>query len=153
VSTHLGRPIKTLAASGIKDFSRLLGLVARSSPLGRNITIDDVGNVAAFLLSDLAASPRDHVRRRGFSQAMSGTGIEPALEPAGRSCLGDAVDIVAPPAIGAAVVLHQAVHVGLEAGKAALNSRVKRRYSTIFLLKRSPGSAADARGYASAARS
>ena len=48
-------PIKTLAASGIKDFSKLLGLVARSAPLGRNITIDDVGNVAAFLLSDLAA--------------------------------------------------------------------------------------------------
>ena len=48
-------PIKTLAASGIKDFSKLLGLVSRASPIRRNVTIDDVGNVAAFLLSDLAA--------------------------------------------------------------------------------------------------
>ena len=48
-------PIKTLAASGIKDFGRLLGLVAAASPMRRNVTIDDVGNVAAFLLSDLAA--------------------------------------------------------------------------------------------------
>ena len=47
-------PIKTLAASGIKDFGKLLGLVASASPLRRNVTIEDVGNVAAFLLSDLA---------------------------------------------------------------------------------------------------
>ncbi len=48
-------PIKTLAASGIKDFGRLLGLVASASPIRRNITIDEVGNVAAFLFSDLAS--------------------------------------------------------------------------------------------------
>ncbi|CAD5366396.1 enoyl-(acyl-carrier-protein) reductase, NADH-dependent [Rubrivivax sp. A210] len=48
-------PIKTLAASGVKDFGRLLGMVAATSPLGRNVTIDEVGNVAAFLLSDLAS--------------------------------------------------------------------------------------------------
>ena len=48
-------PIKTLAASGIKDFGKLLAIVANTSPLRRNITIEDVGNVAAFLLSDLAA--------------------------------------------------------------------------------------------------
>jgi enoyl-[acyl-carrier protein] reductase I len=47
-------PIKTLAASGIKDFGKLLGIVAQAAPLRRNVTIDDVGNVAAFLLSDLA---------------------------------------------------------------------------------------------------
>jgi enoyl-[acyl-carrier protein] reductase I len=47
-------PIKTLAASGIKDFGKLLGMVAAASPLRRNVTIEDVGNVAAFLLSDLA---------------------------------------------------------------------------------------------------
>ena len=47
-------PIKTLAASGIKDFGKLLGIVAGGAPLRRNVTIDDVGNVAAFLLSDLA---------------------------------------------------------------------------------------------------
>ena len=48
-------PIKTLAASGIKDFGKLLGVVAGASPLRRNVTIEDVGNVAAFLLSDLAS--------------------------------------------------------------------------------------------------
>jgi enoyl-[acyl-carrier protein] reductase I len=48
-------PIKTLAASGIKDFGKLLGMVAAASPLRRNVTIEDVGNVAAFLMSDLAA--------------------------------------------------------------------------------------------------
>ena len=48
-------PIKTLAASGIKDFGKLLGVVASVAPLRRNVTIEDVGNVAAFLLSDLAA--------------------------------------------------------------------------------------------------
>jgi enoyl-[acyl-carrier protein] reductase I len=48
-------PIKTLAASGIKGFGKLLNLVADVSPIRRNVTIDDVGNVAAFLLSDLSA--------------------------------------------------------------------------------------------------
>jgi len=48
-------PIKTLAASGIKDFGKLLSIVASASPLRRNVTIEDVGNVAAFLLSDLAS--------------------------------------------------------------------------------------------------
>jgi enoyl-[acyl-carrier protein] reductase I len=47
-------PIKTLAASGIKDFSKLLNIVASASPLRRNVTIGDVGNAAAFLLSDMA---------------------------------------------------------------------------------------------------
>ncbi len=47
-------PIKTLAASGIKDFGKLLGKVAESAPIRRNVTIEDVGNVAAFLLSDMA---------------------------------------------------------------------------------------------------
>ncbi len=48
-------PIRTLAASGIKGFGRILDFVEANSPLRRNVTIDDVGNVAAFLLSDLAA--------------------------------------------------------------------------------------------------
>lgn len=47
-------PIKTLAASGIKDFGKLLNVVADVAPIRRNVTIEDVGNVAAFLLSDLA---------------------------------------------------------------------------------------------------
>lgn len=48
-------PIRTLAASGIKDFTKLLAVAANGSALRRNVTIEDVGNVAAFLLSDLAA--------------------------------------------------------------------------------------------------
>jgi enoyl-[acyl-carrier protein] reductase I len=48
-------PIKTLAASGIAGFGKILKFVEASAPLRRNVTIDDVGNVAAFLLSDLAA--------------------------------------------------------------------------------------------------
>lgn len=48
-------PIKTLAASGISGFSKILHHVAAHSPLRRNVTIEEVGNVAAFLLSDLAS--------------------------------------------------------------------------------------------------
>ncbi|WER47090.1 enoyl-ACP reductase FabI [Cupriavidus sp. WKF15] len=48
-------PIKTLAASGIKDFGKLLNAFEASAPLRRNVTIEEVGNVAAFLLSDLAS--------------------------------------------------------------------------------------------------
>ncbi len=47
-------PIKTLAASGIGDFGKLLGYTEKVSPLRRNVTTDEVGNVAAFLCSDLA---------------------------------------------------------------------------------------------------
>jgi enoyl-[acyl-carrier protein] reductase I len=48
-------PIKTLAAAGIKSFRRMLKKNADRAPLGRNITIDEVGNTAAFLCSDLAS--------------------------------------------------------------------------------------------------
>ncbi|MDO5059267.1 MAG: enoyl-ACP reductase FabI [Neisseria sp.] len=48
-------PIKTLAASGIADFSKLLNHVAEQNPLGRNVTIEEVGNAAAFLLSPLSS--------------------------------------------------------------------------------------------------
>jgi enoyl-[acyl-carrier protein] reductase I len=75
-------PIKTLAASGIKDFGKLLGQVATASPLGRNVTIDDVGNVAAFLLSDLAAGVTAEITYvdGGFSQGMGAMG---SATPAG----------------------------------------------------------------------
>jgi enoyl-[acyl-carrier protein] reductase I len=48
-------PIKTLAASGIKDFNEILRYVENNAPLRRNVTIEQVGNAAAFLLSDLAS--------------------------------------------------------------------------------------------------
>jgi enoyl-[acyl-carrier protein] reductase I len=67
-------PIKTLAASGIKGFGRILDVVEQNAPLRRNVTIDDVGNVAAFLLSDLAAGVTSEITYvdAGFSHAMSG---------------------------------------------------------------------------------
>jgi enoyl-[acyl-carrier protein] reductase I len=48
-------PIKTLAAAGIANFRKMLGHVEQYAPLRRSVTIEDVGNVAAFLCSDLAA--------------------------------------------------------------------------------------------------
>ena len=48
-------PIKTLAAAGIGGFSKILHFVEKNAPLRRGVTIHEVGNVAAFLLSDLAS--------------------------------------------------------------------------------------------------
>ena len=48
-------PIKTLASAGIGGFSKIQRFVEKNAPLRRNVTIDEVGNVAAFLLSDLAS--------------------------------------------------------------------------------------------------
>jgi len=48
-------PIKTLSAAGIAGFRKMLGQVAEVAPLRRNVTLEDVGNAAAFLCSDLAA--------------------------------------------------------------------------------------------------
>lgn len=48
-------PIRTLAASGINNFKAMLSKAADTAPLKRNVTIEEVGNVAAFLCSDLAS--------------------------------------------------------------------------------------------------
>jgi enoyl-[acyl-carrier protein] reductase I len=68
-------PIKTLAASGIKDFGKLLGQFAAQAPIRRNVTIDDVGNTAAFLMSDLAAGISAEITYvdGGFSQTAMST--------------------------------------------------------------------------------
>ena len=67
-------PIKTLAASGIKDFGKLLGAFSSMTPIRRPITIDDVGNTAAFLMSDLAAGISAEIVYvdGGFSQVAIG---------------------------------------------------------------------------------
>jgi enoyl-[acyl-carrier protein] reductase I len=77
-------PIKTLAASGIKDFGRILDVVARQSPLRRNVTIDDVGNVAAFLLSDLAAGVTAEITHvdGGYNQIVGGLAADNGGSPA-----------------------------------------------------------------------
>ena len=67
-------PIKTLAASGIKGFGRIMDAVERIAPLRRNVTIEEVGNVAAFLLSDLAGGVTGEITYvdGGFSRVAGG---------------------------------------------------------------------------------
>tara|TARA_B100001057_G_scaffold501264_1_gene622849 strand:- start:7247 stop:8035 length:789 start_codon:yes stop_codon:yes gene_type:complete len=48
-------PIKTLAASGVKNFRKMLSYNASRTPIGRNITIREVGDTASFLTSDMAS--------------------------------------------------------------------------------------------------
>ena len=48
-------PIKTLAASGVKNFRKMLSQHSNKSPLGRTVTAEEVGNTAAFLCSDYAS--------------------------------------------------------------------------------------------------
>ena len=63
-------PVKTLAASGIQDLGKLLSYMALSCPLRRNITIEEIGNVAAFMLSDLSSGVTAEITYVdcGFSQ-------------------------------------------------------------------------------------
>ena len=70
---------KTLAASGIAGFGKILGAVAANSPIRRNVTTEEVGNVAAFLLSDLASGVTAEITYvdGGFSQVVGGI-AEPA---------------------------------------------------------------------------
>ena len=67
-------PIKTLAASGIKGFGKILSVVESTAPIRRNVTIDDVGNAAAFLMSPLASGISAEIVYvdGGFSQVMGG---------------------------------------------------------------------------------
>jgi len=67
-------PIKTLAASGIAGFGKILKFVEANAPLRRNVTTDDVGNVAAFLLSDLAAGVTGEITHvdAGFNVMVGG---------------------------------------------------------------------------------
>ena len=67
-------PIKTLAASGIKGFGKILDFVESNAPLRRNVTIEDVGNAAAFLMSDLASGITGEITYvdGGFSHVIGG---------------------------------------------------------------------------------
>ena len=49
-------PIKTLAAAGIQGFSKMLRYMEANTPMRRTVTIDEVGNLGAFLLSDLSTA-------------------------------------------------------------------------------------------------
>ncbi|WP_322104145.1 enoyl-ACP reductase FabI [Paraburkholderia sp. J41] len=72
-------PIKTLAASGIKGFGKILDFVEQNAPLHRNVTIEQVGNSAAFLLSDLASGVTAEIMHvdSGFNAVVGGmAGLE-----------------------------------------------------------------------------
>jgi enoyl-[acyl-carrier protein] reductase I len=73
-------PIKTLAAAGISGFGKILKFVEEHAPLRRNVTTEDVGNAAAFLLSDLAAAVTGEVLHvdGGFSHVVAGLPTSPA---------------------------------------------------------------------------
>ncbi|MGB5108941.1 MAG: enoyl-ACP reductase FabI [Formosimonas sp.] len=75
-------PIKTLAASGIKGFSKILNFVEANAPLRRNITIEDVGNSSAFLLSDLSSGITGEIIYvdGGFSHVVGGMGFDDVEE-------------------------------------------------------------------------
>lgn len=70
-------PIKTLAAAGIGDFRKIMGYYEKTAPLGRSVTIDEVGNVGAFLCSDLASGMTGEIVYvdGGFSTVGIGAGI------------------------------------------------------------------------------
>ena len=69
-------PIKTLAAAGIGGFSKILQFVQQTAPLRRNVTIDEVGNVAAFYFSSLSSAITGEVTYvdAGFSNVAAGLG-------------------------------------------------------------------------------
>ncbi len=72
-------PIKTLAAAGIGGFRKILGHVEAYTPLRRSVTIEDVGNVAAFMCSDLAAGVTGEVTYVDAGYNIVGmTGLEEA---------------------------------------------------------------------------
>jgi enoyl-[acyl-carrier protein] reductase I len=73
-------PIKTLAAAGIGGFGKILKFVEEHAPLRRNVTTEDVGNAAAFLLSDLAAAITGEILYvdAGFSHVVAGIGATSA---------------------------------------------------------------------------
>lgn len=68
-------PIRTLAAAGIADFNKLLTYNEKNAPLKRNVTIEEVGNAAAFLCSDLASGITGEITYvdGGFSTTSLGT--------------------------------------------------------------------------------
>lgn len=67
-------PIKTLAAAGIGGFSKILNFVEQTAPLRRNVTIDEVGNVAAFYFSSMASAITGEITHVdcGFSNVAAG---------------------------------------------------------------------------------
>ena len=76
-------PIKTLAAAGISGFGKILKFVEQQAPLRRNVTTEEVGNAAAFLLSDLASAVTGEILYvdAGFSHVVAGLEAVTASSP------------------------------------------------------------------------
>lgn len=70
-------PIRTLAASGIKKFRTMLDENANKAPIRRNVTIEEVGNAAAFLCSDLASGISGEIL---YVDGGANTAFMPAIE-------------------------------------------------------------------------
>jgi enoyl-[acyl-carrier protein] reductase I len=77
-------PIKTLAAAGIGGFGKILKFVEQNAPLRRNVTTEEVGNVASFLLSDLASAVTGEILHvdSGFSHVLAGLDTAAGAAPA-----------------------------------------------------------------------
>ena len=71
-------PIKTLAASGVKNFRKMLSQHSARAPLGRTVTTEEVGNVAAFLCSDYASGVTGEIT---YVDAGFNTAAMPLYEP------------------------------------------------------------------------
>jgi enoyl-[acyl-carrier protein] reductase I len=73
-------PIRTLAASGVSDFHKLMEKNARGAMLLRNVAQDEVGNAAAYLLSDWASGVTGEVHYvdAGFNVGAGDPGVEQA---------------------------------------------------------------------------
>lgn len=69
-------PIKTLAASGIGGFNRILNHIEKYSPLHRNVTIEDVGATALFLASPLGSGVSGQTIHVDSGYSISGTQLE-----------------------------------------------------------------------------
>ena len=129
-------PIKTLAAAGIGGFSKILRFVEKNAPLRRNVTIDEVGNVAAFLLSDLASGDhrRDHVRRlrlldrrRRPRRRLNAARVR---APRSRSCrMIAAARASTPSSSAAATTASSAPRISRRAGLVGVRARAPRRRS------------------------
>ncbi len=74
-------PIKTLAAAGIGGFSKILHFVEKNAPLRRGVTIHEVGNAAAFLLSDLASGITGEVTYVDAGFSITTAGLEAGTDP------------------------------------------------------------------------
>jgi enoyl-[acyl-carrier protein] reductase I len=76
-------PIKTLAAAGIKGFRGMLSAAEKVAPLRRNVSIEEVGNAAAFLCSDLASGITGEILYVDAGYNIIGVPDEPAAPVAG----------------------------------------------------------------------